>query len=360
MEVRNRVIGASIRADMKSLAIEAYRLQTEMSPELKGFNSPAFVEKSIRDTEYSLLYLSNAISASSPKLFVNYVEWFVELAKSIKIPVKYLQGSFECIFEAIKQRYDEGTAEVVEAYVRGGLGYIVKLANEQKTPSQSTHVLSVYRDMYIKHLLSGNRVAANELVQDLVVREHSIQDIYMEIFHEGQHEIGRMWMANKITIAEEHYCTAATQLIMGQLYPLIFATPKNDYVFVGACVGGELHELGVRMVSDFLELDGWNTYYLGANTPNQSIVESIVKENADVVGISVTMTFHIDEAQTLIEAIRADARCAGVKIMVGGYPFIVDDCLWQTLGADGCAINAREALVIAQKLIAKEFSDERC
>lgn len=144
---------------------------------------------------------------------------------------------------------------------------------------------------------------------------------------------------------------------MGQLYPLIFATPKKDLVFVGTCVGGELHELGVRMVSDFLELAGWNTYYLGANTPMKSIVETLVKEGANVVGISVTMSFHIDEAVKLIEMIRSDMRCKSIKIMVGGYPFIVDDQLWKTIGADGYAQNARDAVNVAEKLIAEVIHD---
>lgn len=30
-----------------------------------------------------------------------------------------------------------------------------------------------------------------------------------------------------MSIAEEHYCTAATQLVMSQLYPFVFASEKN-------------------------------------------------------------------------------------------------------------------------------------
>ena len=63
-------------------------------------------------------------------------------------------------------------------------------------------------------------------------------------------------------MAQEHYCTAATQLIMSQLYPYIFTTGKNGRVLVGTCVSGDLHEIGVRMVSDFFEMEGWDTFYL--------------------------------------------------------------------------------------------------
>ena len=65
-------------------------------------------------------------------------------------------------------------------------------------------------------------------------------------------EVGRLWQMNRLSVAQEHYVTAATQLIMSQLYPLVFRTARRDRRIVAACVGGELHELGVRMVADRL------------------------------------------------------------------------------------------------------------
>ncbi len=353
METFNRSLGASVRTDVKLLAMEAFQHQLDMSPELKRFNSPEFIEKSIRDTEYTILYLSNAISVTSPKLFENYIDWFISLMESISLPIRYLKGSIESIFAVMKRHYAQTDINIIENYIMVAYETLEHHSQMQVTPQIDEHYLKPYRDQYIDFLLNGNRNKANELIQELVSRDVLITDIYMEIFHESQREIGRLWQTNKITIAEEHYCTAATQLIMGQLYPLIFATPKNDLVFVGACVGGELHELGVRMVSDFLELAGWNTYYLGANTPMKSILEAIVNKSANLIGISVTISIHLDEVIQLIEMIRADNRCRSVKIMVGGYPFIIDEQLWKTVGADGFAKNARDAVTSANKLVSE-------
>lgn len=353
METFNRSLGTSVRSDVKLLAMEAFQHQQGMSPELKRFISPEFVEKSVRDTEYTILYLSNAISVSSPKLFENYIEWFILLMESIALPIKYLKGSIESIFVVMKRHYAKNDIDIIEKYIMVAYQTFEHHSKVEASTQTGEHYLKPYRDQYIDFLLHGNRNKANELIQELISRDVLITDIYMEIFHESQREIGKLWQINKITIAEEHYCTAATQLIMGQLYPKIFETPKNDLVFIGACVGGELHELGVRMVSDFLELAGWNTYYLGANTPVKSILETIVNKSANLIGISVTITFHMDEVIQLIEMIRADMRCKSVKIMVGGYPFIVDDQLWKTVGADGYAKNARDAVKVADKLVSE-------
>ena len=182
----------------------------------------------------------------------------------------------------------------------------------------------------------------------------SIRDVYLNVFQPVMYEIGRLWQTGEVSVGQEHYCTNATQVTISMLYPRLFSGVSRGKRMLAACVQGELHELGLRMVSDFFEMEGWNTEYLGANTPQDSVVQAVEEKTADVLAIGVTMHFHLEKAQKMIEAVRR-ANCAGkVKILLGGYPFRVDAALWQTLGADGCADNAHEAIVLAQKLATEE------
>jgi methanogenic corrinoid protein MtbC1 len=175
----------------------------------------------------------------------------------------------------------------------------------------------------------------------------------MHVFQPTQREVGRLWQINRVSVAQEHYCTAATQLIMSQLYPHIFGAPRIDRRLVATCVGGELHEIGIRMVADFFEMEGWDTYYLGANTPLEGVVETVVERQADTLGISATMTFHVREVIALIEGVRACEMGGRTKILVGGYPFNLSRDLWRQVGADGCALNAQEAVDVAASWFAE-------
>ena len=156
---------------------------------------------------------------------------------------------------------------------------------------------------------------------------------------------------NQVSVAQEHYCTAATQLIMSQLYPHIFATERIGRRLVATCVGGELHEIGIRMVADFFEMEGWDTYYLGANTPTESVVQTVVERSADILGVSATIAFHTSAVADLIANVRA-SEVGDVKILVGGYPFNIAPDLWRQVGADGCARDAQEAVELANRLVA--------
>lgn len=179
----------------------------------------------------------------------------------------------------------------------------------------------------------------------------SVKDIYLHVFVPAQHEIGRLWQTNRISVAQEHYCTAVTQLIMSQLYAHIFASTKNGYTLVATCVAGDLHEIGVRMVADFFEMDGWSTYYLGSSTPPASVVATLVEQRADVLAVSATIPYHAEAVRELIGAVRREPQCVRVKVLVGGYPFGQDPELWRAVGADGWAADAEQAVARANELV---------
>lgn len=173
-----------------------------------------------------------------------------------------------------------------------------------------------------------------------------MREIYLHVFQAAQYEVGRLWQTNQLIVAQEHYCTAATQLIMSQLYPYVFASEKTGGTLVATCVAGDLHEIGIRMVTDFFEMDGWNTYYLGASTPAQAVVDTVVQHQAQVLAISATISGHLRGVDELIRRVCAQPACRDVKILVGGYPFLVAPELWQRVGADGTAPTAQGAIAL--------------
>jgi methanogenic corrinoid protein MtbC1 len=111
--------------------------------------------------------------------------------------------------------------------------------------------------------------------------------------------------------------------------------------------------MGIRMVSDFFEMDGWDTYYMGANMPDIDIIAAIKEQQADILAISVTMPIHVSKAEKLIKKIRSDETLTKLKIIVGGYPFSLVTGLWNRIGADGSAKNAKESVALANYLISK-------
>lgn len=326
--------------------------QYELNPELEKRYGVAGRMRCLEDARYHLSYLSEALRADSPLLFTEYCAWAKVLLLSRNIPVDDLEKNLNILLQTINDHLSDAAADAASGFVKTAIGMLHQLPSESLNVMLEDNPHGLLADNYLELLLNGQRQEASRLILNAVRNGIYISDIYMHVFQKVQYEVGRLWQTNEITVAQEHYCTAATQLIMSQLYGYIMADVRKPYKIVAACVEGDYHEMGIRMVSDMFELEGWQTYYLGANVPTTSIITSLMLNKPDILLLSATMVYHVKAVKALIEKVHATKGLEKVQIMVGGYPFKLDSQLWKKTGADGFANSATEALEVAQKLVA--------
>ncbi|NNJ11764.1 cobalamin-binding protein [Chloroflexales bacterium ZM16-3] len=212
-------------------------------------------------------------------------------------------------------------------------------------------ITTVY-DRYFEALRVGDRRAALSTARDALGGGVGIHELYMDVFQPAMYAVGHLWETNQFTVAQEHLATAITQSVMAQIYDSVDSHPPIGRTMVATCIGGELHELGVRMVSDFFELEGWEVFYLGANMPPPDVVRMLESKRADLLAISMTLGGHINDVRNLISAVRESPATKKVRVMVGGQPINRSPEISQSMGADFTASNAREAIDLAMKAVA--------
>lgn len=343
----------AVLAGRSELATALVEREFVRHPELEQRYGTAGRAKSRQDAEYHLSFLAQALALESPMVFTEYVAWAKVVLGRRKGLASDLAFHLECLAEVVREGLAGEPGAVAAGFIAAAIQAMPEMPEDLPTFLRDGAPLSPLAHQYFEALRRGDRRVASELVLDAVAGGTSVKQIYLEVFQPAQYEIGRLWQTNRITVAQEHYCTAATQLIMSQLYPHVFATPKHGYRLVATCVAGDLHEIGVRMVADFFEMAGWDTYYLGANTPHESVAAEVHERRAHVLCVSVTMPYHVELVRTLIDVVRRDPVAGQVKILVGGYPFNRDPDLWRSVGADGSARDADEAIALADRLVAR-------
>ncbi len=304
--------------------------------------------KSVRDIRYHLSYLYEAVVAQDVALFSEYVEWVVTIFDGLDLPKDALDVTLDVLAEVLQARLSPEDWMTVRPYLEAGRERLTSVVMPTSF-IESEAPLSTLAQDYLDALLRGERRQASQLILDTVEQGRSVKEIYLHVFQPVQREIGRLWQLNQISVAQEHYCTAATQLVMSQLYRHIFNVERVGRRLVATCVGGELHEIGVRMVADFFEMEGWDTYYLGANTPARDIIQATQERQADILAISVTLTTHLQGVSKLIGQVRAAVERTSLRILVGGYPFNMSSELWRSVGADGYAPDAQRAIELANR-----------
>jgi MerR family transcriptional regulator, light-induced transcriptional regulator len=254
----------AIESARPALAVAAIEYQFSKNPELRQRYDEQAAKKCKQDTEFHLAYLAQAIGSSSPGLFAAYVQWAAAMLSARNVARSELAENLDAIRAVIFQDLPAESAQQAAEYVDYAAG---RMNNAAPQPSfvEGDDRLAVMAREYLARLLRGDRRGAGALLSDAAGRGTPLADIYLRVIQPALYEVGRLWQANEISVAQEHFCSAATQLIMAQFYPLIFKSERRGKTLVAACASGELHEIGLRAVADFFEMAGWDTHYLGAS-----------------------------------------------------------------------------------------------
>ncbi|MEM4730059.1 MAG: cobalamin B12-binding domain-containing protein [Thermoplasmata archaeon] len=99
------------------------------------------------------------------------------------------------------------------------------------------------------------------------------------------------------------------------------------------CPTEEYHELGARMVADFLTICGYDVTFVGANTPLEDFIAGVQLVRPEVVAVSVTNPYSLVATRRTISALR-EALGEGARVVVGGNAFRSNPGLFRETGAD--------------------------
>jgi methanogenic corrinoid protein MtbC1 len=328
-------------ATLSGVAVAPQALADEVATDLcepSGFMTDVIVE--------CLETLDAALELDAPELLADHLRWQVARL-DVVAPRMTHDEVVGAICSALERHAGPGIRAQVERPLRSALA-------ASATPPAVDPPLSAPARAYLDHVLRGERDAAVDVVLDEVARGTDAQDILLDVLQPVQIEIGTMWEQGRASVAHEHLCTAVTQLCMSMLWPRINAgATDGDRTVVATSVGGEGHEIGIRIVADLLKRDGWRTFYLGANVPAADVVSLLREQRADLLAVSATMAGHVPAVRRLIDAVRDEPGCADVKVVVGGRPFLVAPWLAKTVGADGFSPDAAEAVEVCNALVSR-------
>jgi methanogenic corrinoid protein MtbC1 len=305
-----------------------------------------------KDVGYHLDYLEQSLRFGDPGIFGAYIDWLERLFAGLGFSKDSLPLTLAALESGLGAVLKPAAASIVRSTLAAARSRESAATEDMAQPSIGfSSPLKAEAATYLDSLLAGDRLGATNQIMACVREGVPLKSIYLDIFQASQYELGHRWLSGNITIAQEHFCTAATQVIMSRLYPTVFATPRNGKRLVAASVGGELHELGIRMVADLFELEGWDSYYLGANSPPSSIVEALRSQGAQLLCLSATMVWHLPGIESVLRLVREAFPAEKLHVIVGGAPFNLSPGLWKEIGADGYASDAVGAIRVGNQLV---------
>jgi methanogenic corrinoid protein MtbC1 len=153
-------------------------------------------------------------------------------------------------------------------------------------PSSRAVGVHEHRDAFLAALLARDSARARRAIEIALEDGVPIPDIYLEMIEPALREVGHRWAMGALNIAEEHYATVVAQSILDGLSRRLPRAPKDGRLAVVSGTPEELHAVGMRMVADFLEADGWEVILLGPGAPAYDIAALVDSEQPDLVALS--------------------------------------------------------------------------
>lgn len=131
----------------------------------------------------------------------------------------------------------------------------------------------------------------------------------------GLEALGRAWADGTMSIAGEHFVTAAIQRRLGMAYEAAGNAPTGPLVLVGLPADSR-HELGVLTFATLLRRQGVRTRYVGADLPAEGWLDAVEDMSPSAVVLGVPMDADVDTVEHTVHVMR-QAR-PDLAVFVGG------------------------------------------
>jgi 5-methyltetrahydrofolate--homocysteine methyltransferase len=134
---------------------------------------------------------------------------------------------------------------------------------------------------------------------------------------DGMREVGRLFNANELIVAEVLQSAEAMKAAVGHLEKFMEkATDARKGKVILATVKGDVHDIGKNLVEIILSNNGYEVVNLGIKVPPEKLVEAYRQHRPDLIGLSGLL---VKSAQQMVTTAQ-DLTAAGVTapMLVGG------------------------------------------
>ncbi len=211
-------------------------------------------------------------------------------------------------------------------------------------------VLQMHDDLY-----DGLKEEIEEGVNILLGRDWAPYRVLTEALVGGMKIVGDDFRDGILFVPEVLLAANAMKAGMAILKPLLAETgaPRMGKMVIGT-VKGDIHDIGKNLVSMMMEGAGFEVVDIGINNPVENYIDTIQKEDADILGMSALLTTTMPYMKVVIDTMVSQGIRDDYIILVGGAP--LNEEFGKAIGADAYCRDAAVAVETAKEFIARKHN----
>jgi excisionase family DNA binding protein len=171
-------------------------------------------------------------------------------------------------------------------------------------------------------IVGGHDEEATAMLIGLHLQRHSVARIADMVICPALREVGDLWHAGELSLAQEHLATRTALSALQTLRASLGDREREGEPAAICCsVEDDFHEMPVQLATLTLEAQGWQVINLGTSTPFYALAEAVARFNPRLACIASTVFNQPDRAAREYVEFGAAARRAGASVVLGGAGF---------------------------------------
>ncbi len=202
-------------------------------------------------------------------------------------------------------------------------------------------------------LQTGDHIKVFDLTRDAIDYGLPPKDILDLGLLAGMSVVGERFRKHEIFLPQVLLSAKAMYAGLDQLKPLFTENemPNRGRVVIGT-VHGDLHDIGKNLVGIMLKGAGFDVIDLGKDVPAERFVDTAVREQADVIGMSTLLTTTVPAMKRVIELLKEKQLEGNILTIVGGAPVTAE--VARDIGATTYGYDASKAVECVEQLIGNQ------
>jgi len=165
---------------------------------------------------------------------------------------------------------------------------------------------------------------------------------------EAMEEIGKLFEEGEYFIAEMLRAASIFKKALDKLGIEAEGGGSLGTVVIGT-VKGDVHDIGKSLVATMLKAAGFKVIDLGVDIDADTFIRAVREHKADILAMSSLLTTTRDYMSVVIRRLEEEGLRERVKVLIGGLSTSPEFA--KSIGADGWAKNAIEAVEVAKSLL---------
>ncbi len=207
------------------------------------------------------------------------------------------------------------------------------------------------RERLFQCVVEGNRGGIEEEARRAAEAGEDPDALIRECLIPAINQVGSLFERQIYFLPQLISSAGAMQKAIAYLEPLIERKEGGEKkaAVVIATVEGDIHDIGKNLVALMLKNYGYRVIDLGKDVPAERIVQTAIKEEAEIIGLSALMTTTMLRMKEVVEL--AEKKGCKSRIIIGGAA--VTESFAEEIGAHGYSKDAAECVRLVERILEK-------